>query len=180
MELFDSMTVRQNVALGVEGGFAGHNPLGHTLSTTSQRRWVRQSTDDSLRLCELEDIADRVAGDLSTGQRRRVELARTLAGPFRILLLDEPSSGLDRAETRRFGAILQRIVKDRGVGILLVEHDMTLVNEICDYIYVLDFGKPVYDGTPIQVMASPLVRAAYLGGDAVEAAVLEGSGEAAS
>jgi ABC-type branched-subunit amino acid transport system ATPase component/branched-subunit amino acid ABC-type transport system permease component len=180
MELFDSMTVRENVALGVEGSFAGPNPISHSLSTRSQRRWVQQSTDDSLRLCELEDLADKVAGDLSTGQRRRVELARTLAGPFRILLLDEPSSGLDRAETRRFGAILKRIVKDRGVGILLVEHDMALVNEICDYIYVLDFGKPVYDGTPSQVMASPLVRSAYLGGDAVEDAVLEGSGEAAS
>jgi ABC-type branched-subunit amino acid transport system ATPase component/branched-subunit amino acid ABC-type transport system permease component len=180
MELFDSMTVRQNVGLGVEGRFAGRNPLGHALSSRQQRRAVRQSTDDALRLCELWDIADRSAGALSTGQRRRVELARALAGTFRVLVLDEPSSGLDRAETRRFGTILRRIVKDRGVGILLVEHDMSLVNEVCDYIYVLDFGRPVYDGTPGEVMASPLVRAAYLGGEAVEDAVLGSAGEAAS
>jgi len=180
MQLFDSMTVRDNVALGLEGGCAGVNPLRHTLSTRNQRRRIRQATDDALRLCQLEDLADSTTGDLSTGQRRRVELARVLAGSFRILLLDEPSSGLDRAETRHFGAILRQVVTDRGVGILLVEHDMSLVNEICDHIYVLDFGKPVFDGSPGQVMAEPLVQAVYLGGDLIDQPVLENSGEAAS
>jgi ABC-type branched-subunit amino acid transport system ATPase component len=107
---------------------------------------------------------------LSTGQQRLVELARCLAGPFRILLLDEPSSGLDRVETKRFGEILQRVVKERGVGILLVEHDMSLVMDICQDVYVLDFGRLIFTGTADTLMASPVVQAAYLGDPEVEKA----------
>jgi ABC-type branched-subunit amino acid transport system ATPase component len=128
----------------------------------------------------LEPLADRPAGVLSTGQRRLVELARCLAGPFRILLLDEPSSGLDRTETERFGAILQRVVQERGVGILLVEHDMALVTRVCDYIYVLDFGEPIFEGTPAEVMDSAIVQAAYLGSGAVEEAIPVRVGEEVS
>jgi ABC-type branched-subunit amino acid transport system ATPase component len=102
-------------------------------------------------------------GTLSTGQRRLVELARCAAGRFHVLLLDEPSSGLDRIETERFGEILTRIVAERRVGILLIEHDMALVNRICDYIYVIDFGKAIFQGTVSEVGASAVVRAAYLG-----------------
>ena len=102
-----------------------------------------------------------------------MELARCLAGPFRILLLDEPSSGLDREETRRFGSILQRVVEERGVGVLLVEHDMSLVLDVCERLYVLDFGRLIYEGTPAEVMASPLVQAAYLGDVSVEMAATE-------
>ena len=86
------------------------------------------------------------AGALSTGQRRLVELARCLAGPFDLLLLDEPSSGLDRDETAQFGDVLQRVVDERGCGILLVEHDMSLVMRVCTYIYVLDFGVLIFEG----------------------------------
>jgi ABC-type branched-subunit amino acid transport system ATPase component/branched-subunit amino acid ABC-type transport system permease component len=168
MELFDTMTVRQNVALGVEGSFAGPNPLSHLVSIPSQRRRVLNATNHAIQLCNLSPIAESVVGSISTGQRRLVELARCLAGPFHILLLDEPSSGLDPAETERFGELLRRVVRERGIGILLVEHDMSLVAEICDYIYVLDFGRPVFEGNPSEVMGSSLVQAAYLGGDAVE------------
>jgi ABC-type branched-subunit amino acid transport system ATPase component len=105
---------------------------------------------------------------MSTGQRRLVELARCLAGPYRILLLDEPSSGLDRAETARFGEILREVVDSRGLGILLVEHDMALVTEVCGYIYVLDFGKLIFEGSVPDVMASPIVQSAYLGTAEVE------------
>jgi ABC-type branched-subunit amino acid transport system ATPase component len=100
---------------------------------------------------------------LSTGQRRLVELARCLAGPYRILLLDEPSSGLDHRESEHFGEILQRVTAERGVGILLVEHDMALVMRVCQYIHVLDFGSHIFEGAPQDVMASPVVRDAYLG-----------------
>src|SRR2546427_511668 len=81
----------------------------------------------------------RPAGALSTGQRRLVELARAYAGEYRLLLLDEPSSGLDRAESERLGEILRRMVDDRGIGILLVEHDMVLVMSACEHLFVLDF-----------------------------------------
>jgi ABC-type branched-subunit amino acid transport system ATPase component len=176
MELFDSLTVRENVELGAEGGNAGPNPVRHLTSTPRTRRLVRDRASEAIARCDLTDLADRTAGSLSTGQRRLVELARCLAGPFRILLLDEPSSGLDRAETARFGEILQQAVAERGIGILLVEHDMALVTDICDYIYVLDFGKPIFQGTTAEVMSSPVVKAAYLGDDEVERAATSATG----
>ncbi len=170
MELFDSLTVRENVELGAEGSNAGPNPVRHLTSSPRTRHLVRDRASDAIARCDLTELADRTAGSLSTGQRRLVELARCLAGPFRILLLDEPSSGLDRAETVRFGEILQKAVAERGIGILLVEHDMALVTDICDYIYVLDFGKPIFQGSPAEVMSSLVVKAAYLGDDEVERA----------
>jgi ABC-type branched-subunit amino acid transport system ATPase component len=104
-------------------------------------------------------------------------LARCLAGPFEILLLDEPSSGLNRAETARFGEVLNKVIDERDVGILLIEHDMGLVMDICDYIYVLDFGLKIFEGTPSQVAASDQVKAAYLGSESLSAAaVSEGVG----
>ena len=145
---------------------------------TKAKIWA--ATDDALRHCGITDLADRTVGSLATGQRRLVELARCLAGPFRILLLDEPSSGLDGVETQRFGQILKRVVAERGIGIALVEHDISLVGEVCDYIYVLDFGRPIFDGTATEALTSPIVRAAYLGGDLTveEAAAASEEGEA--
>jgi ABC-type branched-subunit amino acid transport system ATPase component len=114
-------------------------------------------------LCGLGGVADQRAGVLSTGQRRLTELARAIAGGYRVLLLDEPSSGLDPAETEAFGRILRRLVDERHVGILLVEHDMALVTTVCDDVYVIDFGCLIFAGTPADAMRSPVVRAAYLG-----------------
>ena len=166
MELFDSLTVSQNVALGREAHFAGSNPIRHLVARSPERAAVAAAADAAIELCDLRAIASRRAGTISTGQRRLVELGRAVAGDFRILLLDEPSSGLDVAETRRFGAILRTLVDD-GLGILLVEHDMALVMEVCDYIHVIDFGEPIFDGEPRTVAASPEVRAAYLGSESV-------------
>jgi len=101
---------------------------------------------------------------LPIGQRRLVEVAREVAGPFDMLLLDEPSSGLDGHETEQFGRVLRTVARERGCGILLVEHDMTLVREICDYVYVLDFGQLIFEGTAEEMQNSAEVRAAYLGG----------------
>ena len=109
---------------------------------------------------------DKLVKDLSTGQRRLVELARVLAGPFDIVLLDEPSSGLDQSETERLGEILTESVADRGIGLLLVEHDMSLVRQVCADIYVLDFGTLIFEGSPEQMLQSEIVRAAYLGSEA--------------
>jgi ABC-type branched-subunit amino acid transport system ATPase component len=170
-ELFDSLTVRENVAVGAEGVLAGGNPLTHLGARPGEGRSVKSATDRALELCDLAELAGAPVVTLSTGQRRLVELARCLAGPFRILLLDEPSSGLDRAETERFGTILKRVVSERGVGILLVEHDMSLVLDVCAQIYVLDFGELIFDGTPADTISSPIVQAAYLGDASVEEAV---------
>jgi ABC-type branched-subunit amino acid transport system ATPase component/branched-subunit amino acid ABC-type transport system permease component len=173
MELFESLTVRENVAMGADAARSGFNPFSHVLSRPATSRVAAAHVQQAIEVCDLEDLAERPVGALSTGQRRLVELARCLAGNFRILLLDEPSSGLDHAETERFGDILKRVVVERGIGILLVEHDMSLVLDVCQHIYVLDFGKPVFEGSPEEVIASPVVRAAYLGDPDVERAASE-------
>ena len=173
MELFDSLSVRENVALGREAGLAGSRPLRHLRGSRSDSAAVAEAVTDALELCGITELAARRPADLSTGQRHLVELARCIAGGFTVMLFDEPSSGLDKGETVVFGRILRSLVELRGVGILIVEHDMSLVMSTCDYIYVLDFGEPIFEGTPSEVGASDIVRAAYLGSEAVEAAVPE-------
>jgi len=177
MELFTSMTVAENVALGREARLAGSNPLWQQVSTPRRRQVVRAATEEALQICGIEDLAGKTVENLSTGQRRLVELARVYAGDFRMLLLDEPSSGLDHAESEHLGRILRSLVDGRGVGILLVEHDMALVMNICDDLYVLDFGRLVFHGSPAETQASPIVRAAYLGAeDLMEMADLSSGG----
>jgi ABC-type branched-subunit amino acid transport system ATPase component len=174
MELFETLTVRENVEAGAEGVLAGANPITQVAGRPGERDQVRGAAETAMSLCDIAELADTAVSGLSTGQRRLVELARCIAGPFGLLLLDEPSSGLDPAETERFGAILRNIVATRRVGILLVEHDMSLVLDICEHIYVLDFGELIFHGSPAEVVASPIVRSAYLGDSEVEAAVAPG------
>jgi ABC-type branched-subunit amino acid transport system ATPase component len=171
MELFESLTVADNVALGREGAMAGANPLKQLFASRSELRDAGHRAAEAIELCGLGALAQRRPAELSTGQRRLVELARVCAGDFSLLLLDEPSSGLDKAETARFGEILQELVAVRGLGILVVEHDMSLVLKICSYIYVLDFGKHIFEGTAGELATSELVRAAYLGSEDVEGAL---------
>lgn len=166
MELFDAMTVEQNIALGREARLARSHPVKQLTATRAERGVVRAVAEEVLQLCGLSALRRAHAGSLSTGQRRLVDLGRVLAGGFSMLLLDEPSSGLDTAETERFGQIVAGVVAERGCGVLLVEHDMALVMSICDYIYVLDFGEMIFEGTPEQVRTSDTVRAAYLGSEA--------------
>jgi ABC-type branched-subunit amino acid transport system ATPase component len=164
-ELFNSLSVRENVELGREAAMAGGNPFTQVSGSRSDRTTIQKAVDDAIELTGIRPISDLQAGLLPAGQRRMVELARTLAGPFDLLLLDEPSAGLDAAETRRFGDVLSGVVAERGTGILLVEHDMALVRQVCAHIYVLDFGRLVFEGTADEMLASDVVRAAYLGSE---------------
>ncbi len=166
MDLFDSLTVEQNIALGLEARLARGHPIKQLVSSRADRKAVRRATEEALELCELGELRREPAGALSTGQRRRVDLGRVLAGGFSMLLLDEPSSGLDTVETIRFGHLVSRVVGERDCGVLLVEHDMALVMAICEYLYVLDFGELIFEGTPDEVRRSEVVRAAYLGSEA--------------
>jgi ABC-type branched-subunit amino acid transport system ATPase component/branched-subunit amino acid ABC-type transport system permease component len=167
--LWGSLTVAENVALGREGAMAGGNPLRQVVGRRGDRAEVRDATDWAIGTCGLDHLRDVVVTGLTTSERRLVELARCLASASDLLLLDEPSSGLDAAETRAFGGILRDLVDRHELGVLLVEHDMSLVMDVCDHIYVLDVGQVIAEGTPGEIRASEVVRAAYLGVDDVPA-----------
>ena len=155
MELFWTMTVAETVSLAVEATQARRRTGG------SAEAAVR--TAEILELCGIGDLASEKAGALSTGQARVLELARAIATRPKILLLDEPSSGLDTVETRRFAAILERIFDLGDIGVVLVEHDVELVFALCHDIYVLEFGRIIASGDPQAIQQDELVRTAYLG-----------------
>jgi ABC-type branched-subunit amino acid transport system ATPase component/branched-subunit amino acid ABC-type transport system permease component len=176
-ELFDSLTVRENIAVGREAGLAGSSPVRQLASKRGDDSTIREAVEDAMSLVGVEQLADQQAGLLTTGQRRLVELARVLAGSFSVVMLDEPSAGLDSDETARLGEILRHIVDRRGVGILVVEHDLSLVRQICERIYVLEFGQLIFDGTPSEMLASDVVRIAYLGEEVSDTLVTEEAGD---
>jgi ABC-type branched-subunit amino acid transport system ATPase component len=163
VQLCDSLSVYENVSIGSEAGIVGSSVFRHLFRAPGEARDVDMRAREALEMCGIEHLSGEQVGSLSTGQRRLVELARCLAGTFKILLLDEPSSGLDAAETEAFGTLMRRIVNERGLGILLIEHDLSLTMTVCDDLYVLDFGKLIYEGTPEQARASEIVQSAYLG-----------------
>jgi ABC-type branched-subunit amino acid transport system ATPase component len=162
-ELFESITVRENIELGRECAMAGANPLSQLVPRHPDHREIERARAEAVEMTGIGALLDRPVSELSTGQRRLVELTRVLAGPFDIILLDEPSSGLDRGETEAFGAVLRDAVAARGIGMLIVEHDMALVQQTCDHVWVLDFGRLIFDGTPREMLEDPAVHAAYLG-----------------
>ena len=173
-EVCPSLTVMDNVALGCEALAAGGNLWRQIVPRRNDTARLREQAAQALAACDITELADTLVAALSVGQRRLVELARVHAGGYRMLLLDEPSSGLDPAETARFGAIVRGLVAESGAGVLLVEHDMSLVMEVCDYLYTLDFGRLIFAGTPAETRASAAVRAAYLGDDDDALSAVEG------
>jgi ABC-type branched-subunit amino acid transport system ATPase component len=166
MELVESANVADNVALGAESLIAGKKPWGQLLGSRRSRRDVVEAARLEMERCGLSHLARLPCAELSTGQRRLVELARLLAADYQFLLLDEPSSGLDQGETESFGLVVAEAVADRGVGVLLVEHDMALIRQLCSFIYVLDFGELIYQGQAGDVLSADAVKKAYLGTEA--------------
>ena len=160
LEVFGSLTVKDNVRVAVElrrrfSRFSGE----HQERTDAEAR-----TLELLELCQIRHLANQRADTLSTGQARLTELARALASEPRLLLLDEPGSGLDSSESEGFGQLLQDLAAG-GLGVLMVEHDMDLVMKVCTRIHVLDFGKKIAEGTPEEIRTDPQVQAAYLGSE---------------
>lgn len=149
MELYDDMTVRENVAVGL-GAARGRKGAG------------ARDLRSLLRLLDLHELTERTVETLSQGQRQLVSVARVLAGSPVVALLDEPAAGLDTSESRWLGEKL-RTVRDSGVTIVIVDHDMDLVLDVCDRIIVLDLGKVIAQGTPDQIRRDPAVVRAYLG-----------------
>jgi branched-chain amino acid transport system ATP-binding protein len=146
LEVFTSLSVRENVQMAAElhGGRSA------------------PSVDGILERVGLGGVADESAAAVSTGMARLLEVARALAAKPKVLLLDEPASGQDEAETGRFGDLLRELA-DEGLAILMVEHDVPLVMRVCHRVVVLDFGQVIASGTAEEIQANQAVLDAYLG-----------------
>jgi branched-chain amino acid transport system ATP-binding protein len=159
LELFDDLTVAENLQVAAERASFAH--VVADLFRPHRPRDSRPVTD-ALRLLDLDGIADRLPTELSHGQRKLVGVARALASRPKLVCLDEPAAGLDTPESEALGRRMRGIA-DAGVTILLIDHDMGLVLSICDYLYVLEFGRLIARGTPAEIRGNELVLAAYLG-----------------
>jgi branched-chain amino acid transport system ATP-binding protein len=167
LEVFGSMTARENVLVAAEvrRGWGRTHPTGPQLLAGGRELSLGDEVDLLIGRLGLADVADVRAGQLPTGQARLVEIARALAIRPRVLLLDEPASGLDDAESVQLGGLMAELAAD-GLAILLVEHDVSLVMRVSSHVYVLDFGSVIDHGTAEHVQQSVVVRDAYLGSGA--------------
>jgi branched-chain amino acid transport system ATP-binding protein len=164
LQIFQRMTACENVMVGrhLRENRNLLAALFRTPSVTRQNRETRAAALDLLASVGLRDLADVPAGSLPYGACKRLEIARALAAEPRVLLLDEPAAGCNAVETAEIDQLIRQVA-DRGVAVVLVEHDMKLVMKISDRILVLERGRPLAEGTPREVRDDPRVLEAYLG-----------------
>ena len=166
--IFPSLTVAENIALGLERHIEVRDHLSALFSTPAMRESetdVAFTVDDLIELMGLGAFRDKFVAELSTGSRRIVDLAMSIAHDPTVLLLDEPSSGIAQRETEALGPLLRRIREEAGCALLVVEHDMPLITSLSDSIVALDLGKVLMQGPPQEVMTDDRVVNAYLGND---------------
>jgi len=157
--LFFELPVRENLRLAaqfLEQGRGLFLPLARSQAAAAR-------VDELLEQFDLRSKADELAGYLSHGEQRRLEIAVSLASRPRMLLLDEPTQGMSHGDTRETGALIRGLSRNHGLSILLVEHDVDLVMQLSDFVVVMHQGQKLAEGTPAEVRANPAVQAAYFG-----------------
>ena len=166
LELFEDLSVKDNLLV------AGYDTRWYSflldmIYMPRKDQKVEEQIEWALDIMGLNDVADAMPSDLSHGRRKLVGVARALAASPKLILLDEPAAGLDTAESQILGGHLREFL-DNDMSVFLIDHDMGLVLSVCDYIYVLDFGKIIAEGTPQEIRESETVKKAYLGEEAGE------------
>lgn len=164
VELFSSMTLLENIMVGMhvrtKAGFWA--AVTRIPAMKREERQSRSRAEELLEFTGLAENAHKMAGDLPAGRQKTAQIARALASNPLLLLLDEPAAGLNPVETHALGKLIRKI-KQSGITMMLVEHDMSLVMEMSDKVVVLDQGKKLAQGTPRQIQSNEAVMSAYLG-----------------
>ncbi len=165
IRLFHDMTVIENVKVAFTKDIKYNlfDSFFRTGKYWSEETEMTRKAMDLLRICKLEDKADIKASSLPYGQQRKLEIARALATDMKVLLLDEPAAGMNPVETAELLECINTIRDTFGIAILLIEHDMSLVMNVCERIQVIDYGETIASGLPDEIATNPRVIAAYLG-----------------